>query len=431
MSSSSAQQKASPEQVMITLAALAANGATVRPSGETVEQQVPRILAGINMQLANTALPTSNTWRALWIGLTQDRANLAYIALNTSAPENAPEFALCLRGTVLGSAIDKAEDMNVSEVLPFAAGGSPSGAFTNILGNISQGAMEAFTAIAMGTDLLGEVIRLRDERLPFRPTFYVTGHSLGGALATTVSLHLASAGILDKDQISVYTFAAPTAGDQNFADWFNQRFPRAQCYYNQYDVVPNAWANLVGPKPTQPSPPAAEPVEYFYPKMAAKLGPEIKNMIQNIAEDAGSNIYVQPAQQPPLNTDFSAQSPSGKDIKKIADWEAEAEYQHACSTYLSLLGWTAPMPDMAPVVSGISPTQGTAGTPVTITGSHITSESVVDFGILPGIVTTPGNGGSITAQAPSGVGIVDIIVTNQLGTSAVVTADQFTYTPPA
>lgn len=180
-------------QAMMTLAALAATGATERPSGETVEQQEQRILNGINEQLANPSLATNNEWQALWLGLTQDRANLAYIA------ENAAKtiYVLCLRGTVGGSPIDTAEDMNVSTLLPFAAGGGS--------GNISQGAMEAFTEIMMGTSLVDTLKGLKTSN-----TLCVTGHSLGGALATTVSLYLAT-GVtgFSQENIYPYTFAAP------------------------------------------------------------------------------------------------------------------------------------------------------------------------------------------------------------------------------
>ena len=65
---------------------------------------------------------------------------------------------------------------------------------------------------------------------PQSVTFYVTGHSLGGALATTVSLFLfAQTWRAPIPIFAVYTFAAPTAGDQNFADWFKKQFPTAVC----------------------------------------------------------------------------------------------------------------------------------------------------------------------------------------------------------
>lgn len=393
-------------QVMMTLAGLAATGATVRPSGETLEQQQTRIQNGINAQLADASLATSNEWTATWVGLTQDRANLAYIAQNTSAA--TPTYALCLRGTYGGSTIDTAEDMKVGTVLPFAAGGAPNGGAP---GNISQGAMEAFTEIIMGTNLVEAL-----QGLP-QCDLYVTGHSLGGALVTTVSLYLVnSVQNFSTANIHPYTFAAPTAGIGDFAAWFDQQFPSAVCVFNYYDVVPNAWANL-------------ETVEGFYPNNSIGFGLEIKQIIKGVAKSTGSNIYVQPNQQPALNTGFTKKNPNCPGtLTTLADWEAEAGFQHANNTYLSLL--QAPLLQTGPTVTSVSPASGpSAGsTLVTITGTGFTPDSVVDFGVVPGISPAIVSDTSITVTSPPGIGIVDVRVTNMGGTSPAVPQDQFTYT---
>jgi hypothetical protein len=68
---------------MMTFAGLAATAADQRPSSETLEQQEQRILAGIQAQLATGALAPGTGWTVVWVGLSQDRANLAFIAQNT------------------------------------------------------------------------------------------------------------------------------------------------------------------------------------------------------------------------------------------------------------------------------------------------------------------------------------------------------------
>jgi hypothetical protein len=281
-------------QVMMTLAALAATGATERPSGESLADQERRILAGINQQLANTSLATAGEWRAIWIGLTANRANLAYIARHKT---RASQYALCLRGTMAGSPIDTSEDMEVGIMLPFAAGGAPKGGDP---GNISQGAMEAFTDVIMGTTLMRELRTISWDGLnPIE--LYVTGHSLGGALVTTVSLHLAN-GHLRKEQIHPYTFTAPTAGDAAFASWFDTQFPSAMCYYNWYDLVPNAWATLTE------IPEKKGPFYPFYPEnpgpgpTAKPIPDTIGIIIDAIAKNTNGNTYVQPTQQSALNS---------------------------------------------------------------------------------------------------------------------------------
>jgi hypothetical protein len=430
-------------QVMMTLAGLAATGATERPSGETLVEHKARILKGINTQLAMPGLATNNEWTAKWVGLTPSRANLAYLAFNPNIGISGiinPSYALVLRGTVGGSPIDTSEDMEVGLMLPFAAGGMPG---NGNLGNISQGAMEAFTDILMGTDLLSV---LAD---PVPPVLYVVGHSLGGAMVTTVSLYLAAANVLPLDRILPYTFAAPTAGDANFAAWFDTQFPSAQCVINKWDLVPNAWATLAD----LPAHPGVNP---FYPDGSHHMpgpGPtatpanSVGIIIGSVAAGTNNNTYVQPTQQPPLNAGSSPLffDPYPMTAQTLVQmFEIQVGFQHANNTYLTLLG--APMlPASAPVIASVGPTSGPAsgGTSVTIlppSGVTFAKDSVVDFGIIPAASCTVADGGSsITAVAPVGVGTVDIRVTNEFGTSPAVPvypnltfdtfSDQFTFNP--
>ena len=427
-------------QVMMTLAALAATGATERPSGEARDAQAARILRGINAQLAKGNLATGNSWTAIWVGLTDSRANLAYLAYNTSNGA----YALALRGTMAGSPIDSSEDMEVGLMLPFGAGGMPP---TGTLGNISQGAMEAFTDLTMGTEL---VPVLMATRLAAPAPLYVTGHSLGGALVTTVSLFLAAAGIASTSSVSPYTFAAPTAGDSNFASFFNTQFPSAKCVVNKYDLVPNAWASLTSlvdnhvKDPFYPSPNSIPPAPKG-PGPTATPANAIGAMIKSVAAGTNGNTYVQPTQQPPLNAGsspiFLNPYPPGaqSDMQKF---EMQVGFQHDNNTYLTLLG--APtLPAVAPVVAAISPTSGqwNGHTTVTITppkGVTFSPSSVVDFGIVPALwASVAADGSSITAVAPQGVGTVDVRVTNEFGTSPAVPVypnlspynynDQFTF----
>jgi IPT/TIG domain/Fibronectin type III domain/Calcineurin-like phosphoesterase len=87
----------------------------------------------------------------------------------------------------------------------------------------------------------------------------------------------------------------------------------------------------------------------------------------------------------------------------------------------------------APTVTSISPTSGSAGTSVTINGTHLLSASAVDFGSTAATITAD-SATSITATAPSGTGTVDVTVTTPSGGTSVTSSnDQFTYsvaTPP-
>ena len=87
-----------------------------------------------------------------------------------------------------------------------------------------------------------------------------------------------------------------------------------------------------------------------------------------------------------------------------------------------------------PVVTSLSPTIGPAAgvTPVTITGSNFTGATAVDFGTAAATSFTVGVGGTtITAVPPAStaLGVVDVTVITPAGTSAIVPADKFTYSP--
>ncbi|GGQ64196.1 hypothetical protein [Kitasatospora griseola] len=110
-------------QVAMTPAAIAATAATPRPSGETTAEQRDRILQGVGRQLAEPSLATGNDWFPIWLALSPDNANMAYLAASRST--NA--FAVVLRGTV-GSVTDLMEDLGVGTVVPFTAVGSPPAA---------------------------------------------------------------------------------------------------------------------------------------------------------------------------------------------------------------------------------------------------------------------------------------------------------------
>ena len=88
---------------------------------------------------------------------------------------------------------------------------------------------------------------------------------------------------------------------------------------------------------------------------------------------------------------------------------------------------------LAPTVSGISPAFGAAagGTAVTITGTHLTGATAVDFGGTAAASFTVDSDSRITATSPSGRGTVDVTVTTLYGTSTIGYADQFTYTVAA
>jgi hypothetical protein len=90
----------------------------------------------------------------------------------------------------------------------------------------------------------------------------------------------------------------------------------------------------------------------------------------------------------------------------------------------------APPPVPAPTVTSISPMSGPSGggTSVTIRGTNLSGATNVLFGTVPATSFSVSSSTKITAVAPAGAaGSVDVLVTAPSGTSAAVSADQFTY----
>ena len=82
-----------------------------------------------------------------------------------------------------------------------------------------------------------------------------------------------------------------------------------------------------------------------------------------------------------------------------------------------------------PKITGVSPNSGplAGGTVVTITGTNL-AKATVAFGTSAATnVVINGTGTSLTAISPPGSGRVDVKATTAGGTSAVTSADQFTY----
>jgi len=86
-------------------------------------------------------------------------------------------------------------------------------------------------------------------------------------------------------------------------------------------------------------------------------------------------------------------------------------------------------PPPAPRVTGVSPSSGSSGTKVTVSGTDLTGATAVTFGPgHPGTSLTVVNATTLTVDAPAGSGTVDVQVTTPSGTSMVQTLDWFTYT---
>ncbi|MFI5525718.1 IPT/TIG domain-containing protein [Streptomyces platensis] len=406
-------------QVTMTLAAFAATGATPRPSGETLEQQTTRIITGINAQLSDRSLATQGAWELVWLALSEANANMAYLVRSTNGSN---EFAVVARGTD-ADVTDILEDLDVGTVVPFPESGSPKTI------TVSKGAMDAFQRVVKARSIaspspnvtLAQALAVALKAAPSspQPTVYLTGHSLGGCIASMLAPYLQAQTWTKQPKFAVITYAAPTAGTQSFVDYVNSvPWTINERQNNAYDLVPHAWADL-------------DTTARWYPSPGPQATDEVKLLIGTISQRTKGNVYVQPGTLYPMNTEYTSLAKNLVN-KTTQDFLGQVAYQHANSTYLDLVG--APPVPSPPVVTSLSPTFGAAGDTVAIYGKDFSQDSKVDFGRFAcadrDTVIDP-SGLKITTKVPNGTGVVHVRVTNTLGTSPAVAMGQFAYGGPA
>jgi hypothetical protein len=342
---------------------------------------------------------------------------MAYIARST---DDSNRFAVVARGTD-PDLTDILEDLDVGTVVPFPDRKAP-----NPVG-VSLGAMNAFTRVVNARSIASPspnttldaalAAALKAAPTSPQPTVYVTGHSLGGCIASMLALHLEAQTWSNQPQFAVMTFAAPTAGVQSFADLFNSRpWVVDERQNNAYDLIPHAWADL-------------DATKEWYPSPGPQATDDVKSRIDKIAKRTNGHVYVQPGTLCLMNPGYTLLAETLVN-KTTQDFLGQVAFQHANSTYLELVG--APDVPAGPEVTYVAPTFGAPGETVTIHGTGFSQDSVVDFGRFackdPDIDPS---GTQITVRAPIGIGVVHVRVTNTLATSPAVAMGQFAYGGPA
>ena len=268
-------------------------------------------------------LDPGGQWQCVW-GPAQnsDESNLAFVAAYFSG--GIPVFAATvIRGTdvntgdLLGTIDQIWEDLDPKHHanLPW------------MKDNAIQVAMGSLDGWSMIRELKSDGKKIDEFLVSFlgdpahqKPLPIVTGHSLGGCLTTLVApwlqFQLQQAGIT-LPMVPV-TFAAPTAGNAAFAQYYDSSFPYALRFYNTLDIAPMLWVNLDGMKTIYGS--------YHLPM------PESMHIVVNgfvlLLKEFGAS-YVQP---------FTNNAPLTGQYITTSDWTTEVLSQHHIITYMALMG---------------------------------------------------------------------------------------------
>lgn len=106
------------------------------------------------------------------------------------------------------------------------------------VGKVHKGFFEAFSNVKKDLDALVLDFELK------RKNIIVSGHSLGGALATLCSAYLHQEGVTIK---GVYTFGQPRIGNEDFADYYDSILGnRHFSVFHKDDRIPRLPASKVG-----------------------------------------------------------------------------------------------------------------------------------------------------------------------------------------
>jgi hypothetical protein len=300
----------------------------------TREQMIDEINAGLEEA-------GYKSWSVAWgPALNADRSNMMYAARDSETGD----LAVSIRGSDFSFWLNWIEDLATLVLVPY----------DEFVPGVDKSAQ-----IARGTAIgLRQLLGMQDETQSLQ-TFLaaaaeetpilVTGHSLGGCLASALAPCIAH-WVGGPSKVSVYTIAAPSPGNAAFAAYYDTLFTgpsgdsTAFRFYNSLDVVPNAWATL-------------GTVETYYPPLVACPN-DIRTII-GYAERAVGTTYRQlgdAAAGSAIELPGTVVMPFaqhrgrlGLDPFEDALFLWEAGQQHACTTYQTLLQTPLTVPEAVTV----------------------------------------------------------------------------------
>lgn len=280
-------------------------------------------------------------WKIVWNGKQTIDCNYAFVAQNSNG-----DYALAIRGSVTPENFDSwdvfanwvLEDLDVITMTQWAFASTPKPL-------ISTGSSIAFANLLFMTDTLGSNQFITDfllaNTVDSGKQLIITGHSLGGNIASVFASYYVE--ILKKksqsiSNISLYTFAAPAAGNADFATDLDAKLLTAWHYESINDLVPKfpVFAGIVITSLMYIPKPSASEIYLTYNGQSMSL----REAFLILAGALLKQGYQQPANNYTIfNTDLDIDD----EANTVEAWFDQAGVQHQIFNYANYLGVKLPV----------------------------------------------------------------------------------------
>lgn len=271
-------------------------------------------------------------WKLVWEGK-ESNGNHAFVA------GNGRDYALAIRGSLINfswAAFQNwiYQDLHVTtqEDWPY----SPD----SLKARVSAGAFTGWQNLSAMTDIKNGrlLLPVLDSILETGAPLLITGHSLGGNLATVYGSYLAETRRVKgkgQDRINVITFAAPAAGNNGFANDFNTKFPHSIRVENGNDIVPKfpSPSGIAALGELYSDSLSATNIEVGYKNLQVPLS-RVFSLLKTSFTVLEFTSGLSPYEQTNGGGKQIKQPLSGKNSgNEILNWLAEAGFQHSVARY--------------------------------------------------------------------------------------------------
>lgn len=204
------------------------------------ENNTAYVKDSLRIQLQNTTYATNGKWVLDWgPALSPDLGNLMYVVKNTSS--SPISYAIAIRGTDWCFPSNWKQDILVWEFAQYPYGSQFDSVAEGTLGGLNS--LLGLRDSATGRTLTSYLNNIQGNNF-----MYITGHSLGGALATILTSWFLDNGYGSRFKMKSYTFAAPSIGNSEYVNHYNQVISssgsESHRVINPKDLVPRFWGEL-------------------------------------------------------------------------------------------------------------------------------------------------------------------------------------------